>query len=90
MEVPPIKITKSVRAVLLALHQKAGVKLSVQELARTTRLGPHTVRTALSGLEKGKLVQHVLQEHVKDRPPHLVYWITQAGRHVAADQVSKT
>lgn len=84
MEVPAIRLSRSVRAVLGVLSDRAGVKLSIRDLAKATSLSPATVRNALATLGKARLVQHMTQTTVPDRPPHQVYWITQAGRDIAA------
>lgn len=85
-DVPAVRLTASVRRVLVALAQRAGVKVSVRAVARETGLSPATVRAALSALGKAGLVRHTLQAQAKDQPPHLVYWVTQAGRDIAAAQ----
>lgn len=83
-EPAPLQPTAVLRAVLDALAARPGVKMSVRELCRATSRSPSAVRNALAALEKGGLARHLLQAHERDRPPHLVYWASQAGRHVAA------
>lgn len=83
-DVPELKLKPRVRKVLAALDARAGVKLSVREISTAAKVSPAVARVALAELEKAKLVQHTLQMSEKDRPPHTVYWIRQAGRDVHA------
>lgn len=83
-DVQPVQLTAVVRDVLRALAARPGVKVSVRDLARASRRSPSAVRAALAQLGKAELVRHLLQASERDRPPHLVYWATQAGRDVAA------
>lgn len=82
-DVPSIKLSAGVRAVLAVLADHAGVKLSIRDLARECGRSPSVVRKAVTELEKGALARHMVQAHEPDRPPHPVYWATQAGRDVA-------
>jgi DNA-binding MarR family transcriptional regulator len=82
-EVPEVKLTGPVRAVLTALADQHGHKLAVRAIAVQTRLSPPTVRTILSDLGKAKLVQHQLLPSAEGLPPRLGYWLTGAGIDVA-------
>lgn len=88
-EVPAVKLTGPVRAVLAVLARRPGHKLGVRDLAKATGRSPGSVRGALTALGKGRLVRHMIQQQETDRPPYAVWWITQAGRDVAAAVLSE-
>lgn len=85
-EVPQVRLTGSVKAVLRVLHAAGGRKLAVAVIARDARLSASTVRTVLTDLGKAKLVQHVLLPSAGVHPPRLGYWLTGAGMDVASAQ----
>lgn len=82
-ELPEIKLTATVRAVLAALVDQHGVKLPVSQIARQAHLSATTVRVALDALGKARLVQHMLLPSSENRPPRLGFWLTGAGHDVA-------
>ncbi|MCZ7478921.1 hypothetical protein [Micromonospora sp. WMMC273] len=89
-EVPAIRLTGAVRAVLAVMGERAGVKLGVRELAIATGRSPGAVRGALATLERGRLIRHMQQRDVPDRPAHTVWWITSLGRETALGLTSVT
>ena len=82
-EVPAVRLTRSVKAVMSALAASSGQRLAVAHVARDARLAPSTVRAALAELEKGRLVRHTLAPGYDLVPPRLVYWLTSDGVAVA-------
>ncbi len=88
-ELPAIRLTSPVRAVLAALVAQHGSKLSVSQIARQARLSASAVRKALGELGKARLVQHVLLPSAENRPPRLGYWLTGAGHEVATASTAR-
>jgi predicted ArsR family transcriptional regulator len=85
-DVPAIRLTAPVRAVLAALAAEHGRKLAVAHIAADARVSPSAVRAALTELGKARLVRHTLAPAVENRPPRLVYWLTGDGLEVATGQ----
>ena len=83
-DVPEVRLTGAVRAVLNVLCDAAGSKLPVAGIARASRLSPATVRIALADLGKAGLVRHVLAPGYDRHPPRTVYWPTHDGFTVGA------
>lgn len=86
MDVPALKLTRPVRAVLRVLLAGRGRKLAVAHIATDGRLAAATVRVALADMGKAGLVQHVLAPGADRQPPRTVYWLTHDGYNVAAGQ----
>lgn len=82
-ELPAVKLTAPVRAVLTALYDGCGRKLPVATISRQSRVSAPTVRKTLADLGKAKLVQHALLPSQGVHPPRLAYWLTGAGIDVA-------
>jgi hypothetical protein len=83
-DIPEVKLTAAMRAVLRVMRDQHGHKLPVGVIARAARLSATTVRTALDVLGRAKLVQHQLLPSSENRPPRLGYWLTGTGVEVAA------
>jgi DNA-binding IclR family transcriptional regulator len=83
-DVPTVKLTAPVKAVLAVLADQHGHKLPVSAIARGSRVSPATVRKVLAELGKARLVQHQLLPSSGVHPPRLAYWLTGAGHDVAS------
>jgi predicted AAA+ superfamily ATPase len=85
-EIPDLKLTPALRAVLRVLAANHGRRLPVATLAREGRLSATTVRAALAELGKARLVRHTLAPGFDRQPPRTVYWLTGDGVEVATGQ----
>lgn len=82
-EVQALRLTPVVRKVLGALLAAGRRKVAVREVACTGGVTRSAAAGALHRLDQAGLACHVQQQHVPDRPPHAVWWLTGAGRAVA-------
>lgn len=82
-DLPAVKLSAPVRAVLSVLAEQHGHKLPVATIARSSRVSAPTVRKTLAELGKARLVQHTLLPSSGVHPPRLAYWLTGAGIEVA-------
>lgn len=82
-ELPAVKLTAPVRAVLGALYDGCGRKLPVATIARQSRVSAPTVRKTLAELGKARLVQHAMLPGAGVHPPRLAYWLTGDGMEIA-------
>ncbi len=85
-DVPDLKLTHPVRAVMRALAACHNCRMPVAHLSREARLSPSAVRVALTALGKARLVQHALAPGADRQPPRMVYWLTGSGVAVATGQ----
>lgn len=85
-EIPDVRLTAPLRAVLAALAAAHGRRLAVAHVARDARISATTARNALAALEKARLVRHALAPGVDRQPPRTVYWLTGDGAAVATGQ----
>lgn len=83
-DLPTLKLSGPVRAVLRVLGQSRGRRLHIAQISTDARVSPTGVRTALAEMGKARLVQHMLAPGFDRTPPRAVYWLTGDGYAAAA------